>query len=153
MCLPTGVITEASTALAGSDYNSENRVVDFVPGDTQESIEITIIDDDVPDEEETFLVRLSDPSGGVLGNPSAAVVNINEGAAPSSSGKGKRPLRVGNSLPLSIIKSCKVGLDKSCGKIQALALHLLYSILSYINISKHLRVLYRLSHSHGCHRC
>lgn len=80
------VITEASTALAGSDYSSENRVVDFVPGDTQESIEIGIVDDNVADEEETFLVRLSDPSGGVLGNPAATVVNINEGAAPSSSG-------------------------------------------------------------------
>ncbi|XP_032820174.2 sodium/calcium exchanger 1-like isoform X3 [Petromyzon marinus] len=52
--------TENGTATAGSDFEfSEGKIV-FKPGETQKEISISIIDDDIFEEDEHFYVRLSD---------------------------------------------------------------------------------------------
>jgi Ca2+-binding RTX toxin-like protein len=54
--------TANQTALAGEDYNSGGATLTFAPGETSKEITIGIIDNDIPEGEETFLVNLSNPS-------------------------------------------------------------------------------------------
>ncbi|XP_017674250.1 PREDICTED: sodium/calcium exchanger 1, partial [Lepidothrix coronata] len=86
--------TEDGTANAGSDYEFTEGTVVFKPGETQKEIRVGIIDDDIFEEDENFLVHLSnvrvstEPSDeGVLepsrvstlaclGSPSTATVTI-----------------------------------------------------------------------------
>ncbi|XP_043368154.1 sodium/calcium exchanger 1 isoform X4 [Dermochelys coriacea] len=51
--------TEDGTANAGSDYEFTEGTVVFKPGETQKEIRIGIIDDDIFEEDENFLVHLS----------------------------------------------------------------------------------------------
>nr|XP_043873930.1 sodium/calcium exchanger 1-like isoform X3 [Solea senegalensis] len=51
--------TEDSTANAGSDYRFTEGTVMFQPGETEKEIRVDIIDDDIFEEDEHFLVHLS----------------------------------------------------------------------------------------------
>uniref|UniRef100_A0A8B9RBM7 Sodium/calcium exchanger 1 n=1 Tax=Astyanax mexicanus TaxID=7994 RepID=A0A8B9RBM7_ASTMX len=51
--------TEDGTANAGSDYEFSEGVIVFNPGETEKEIRIEIIDDDIFEEDEHFLVHLS----------------------------------------------------------------------------------------------
>ncbi|KAL4612852.1 sodium/calcium exchanger 1-like isoform X1 [Arapaima gigas] len=86
--------TEDGTANAGSDYQFTEGTVIFNPGETQKEIRVGIIDDDIFEEDENFLIHLSNVkvlSGGdgasnpqanhtealaCLGLPSTATVTI-----------------------------------------------------------------------------
>uniref|UniRef100_A0A8D2LGE9 Sodium/calcium exchanger 1 n=3 Tax=Varanus TaxID=8556 RepID=A0A8D2LGE9_VARKO len=86
--------TEDGTANAGSDYEFTEGTVIFKPGEMQKEIRVGIIDDDIFEEDENFLVHLSnvkvsseDPGEGVLeanhvatvaclGSPATATVTI-----------------------------------------------------------------------------
>ncbi|XP_021436444.1 sodium/calcium exchanger 1 isoform X2 [Oncorhynchus mykiss] len=51
--------TEDGSANAGSDYEFTEGVVVFKPGETQKEIRVGIIDDDIFEEDENFLIHLS----------------------------------------------------------------------------------------------
>ncbi|XP_035260990.1 sodium/calcium exchanger 1-like isoform X2 [Anguilla anguilla] len=51
--------TEDGTANAGSDYEFTEGMVIFKPGETQKEIRVGIIDDDIFEEDENFLIHLS----------------------------------------------------------------------------------------------
>ncbi|XP_010770822.1 sodium/calcium exchanger 1-like, partial [Notothenia coriiceps] len=51
--------TEDGTANAGSDYRFTEGTIVFKPGETEKEIRIEIIDDDIFEEDEHFLVHLS----------------------------------------------------------------------------------------------
>ncbi|XP_060767489.1 sodium/calcium exchanger 1a isoform X3 [Neoarius graeffei] len=51
--------TEDGTANAGSDYQFSEGVITFKPGETEKEIRVEIIDDDIFEEDEHFLVHLS----------------------------------------------------------------------------------------------
>lgn len=84
--------TEDGTANAGSDYRFTEGTVTFQPGETEKEIRIDIIDDDIFEEDEHFLVHLTNvrvisegPNGhevnhvdvdGGLGLPCTAIVTI-----------------------------------------------------------------------------
>ncbi|KAM3931522.1 sodium/calcium exchanger 1 isoform 1-T5 [Leptodactylus fuscus] len=51
--------TEDGTANAGSDYEFTEGTVVFKPGETQKEVKVGIIDDDIFEEDENFLVHLS----------------------------------------------------------------------------------------------
>ncbi|XP_075781937.1 sodium/calcium exchanger 1 isoform X4 [Pelodiscus sinensis] len=86
--------TEDGTANAGSDYEFTEGTVVFKPGETQKEIRVGIIDDDIFEEDENFLVHLSNvkvstegldegilkanlvPTLACLGSPSTATVTI-----------------------------------------------------------------------------
>jgi hypothetical protein len=55
--------TDNGTALAGSDYVSDGNIVYFAPGDTKKQLTVTVLGETVPELDETFVVRLSDPVG------------------------------------------------------------------------------------------
>ncbi|XP_039530111.1 sodium/calcium exchanger 1a isoform X6 [Pimephales promelas] len=67
--------TEDGTANAGSDYQFTEGVIVFKPGETEKEIRVDIIDDDIFEEDEHFLVHLSNvkviSEGTDNGNPGA----------------------------------------------------------------------------------
>ncbi|XP_054711257.1 sodium/calcium exchanger 3-like [Uloborus diversus] len=68
--------TEDGTAEAGSDYEPLAGTIIFRPGETQQQVFITVIDDDIFEEDEHFYVRLSNPRSLELATPSIATVMI-----------------------------------------------------------------------------
>lgn len=70
--------TQNETAVAGVDYNQTNGTILFVPGDTSETFEVTIIDDDVYRGTRTFRLILSNPTNALLGTNSNIPVIIND---------------------------------------------------------------------------
>ena len=78
--------TSDGTAVAGQDYTSTTTVVTFEPGQTQRSIAVPIIPDDISESSKTFTVTLSNASNGVLGTATAiGTINDDDGILPTVS--------------------------------------------------------------------
>lgn len=80
-----GYTTSNGTALADTDYTGTSGTLTFSPGQTSRTVDIAILD--TATSGRTFSVLLDSPSAGVtVGNPSTAVVTIEEsGPAPTLS--------------------------------------------------------------------
>jgi PKD repeat protein len=57
--------TADGTAQAGSDYVAASGQITFFAGDTQKALTISVLDDNLPEPDETFTVRLFAPTAGV----------------------------------------------------------------------------------------
>lgn len=69
--------TEGVTANAGEDYEETMGVLSFKDGETEKEISVKIIDDDEPEEDEMFIVKLSNPRPeGKLGSEAMTIVTI-----------------------------------------------------------------------------
>ena len=76
--------TSSNSATAGSDFTSTSGTLSFGPSVTQQSIVIPIVSDGAFEDDETFFVTLSSPTGGVLGAFTQQVVTIlNDDAPPT----------------------------------------------------------------------
>jgi serralysin len=76
--------TTNGDAAAGSDYVAASGVVTFLAGETQKSISITIVGDNLEEVTETFVVTLSAPSAGlVLGDAVGVGTILNDDLAPN----------------------------------------------------------------------
>jgi hypothetical protein len=64
-------LTTNVTAVAGSDYRATNGVFTFGLGETSKTFEVTVINDAISESNETFLVRLTNPT-----NTSLATSNL-----------------------------------------------------------------------------
>ncbi|MEO0468795.1 MAG: family 16 glycosylhydrolase [Bacteroidota bacterium] len=62
--------TEANTAIAGEDYIEVSGQITFAPGETIKQIAVTIVGDEIKEDEEKFAIRLSNPVNANLGSPS-----------------------------------------------------------------------------------
>ena len=71
--------TEDGTATEPADYRSGNGTLTFDPGDTQKTITVRVKGDTLDEDNETFTVRLTKPSGSNAGTlPAAATVTITD---------------------------------------------------------------------------
>ena len=69
--------TGGGSATPGVDYEQTTGTVGFAKGETVKSIDIVILDDNVPASGKTFNVELSEPNGATLNTPpTAAKVTI-----------------------------------------------------------------------------
>ena len=67
------VATEDGTAAAGADYAATGMELIFGPGDTEESVRIAILEDDLIEEDETFQVQLSGAQNTEIATDAASV--------------------------------------------------------------------------------
>jgi hypothetical protein len=58
--------TANGTATAGSDYVAGGDTVTFAPGETQKTVTVNVLGELVKEDAETFEVRLSTPTGGII---------------------------------------------------------------------------------------
>ncbi len=72
----------AGTATDGADFTAVSGTLTFEPGDSTLFIEVPIVNDDIEESSETFVVTISNPSGFAIGNPATAEITIidDEGA-------------------------------------------------------------------------
>ena len=76
--------TVDATALAGEDYESASGTLTFAVGETEQWVEVTLIDDTEEDSGETFSLRLSEVTGAVLGDADGTGTILNTEATPVS---------------------------------------------------------------------
>ena len=57
--------TVDGTAIAGSDYTSTSGTLTFTPGQTSRSVPVTIVNDALAEDNETFTLHLSNATGGI----------------------------------------------------------------------------------------
>ncbi|KAH9498631.1 Adhesion G-protein coupled receptor V1 [Bulinus truncatus] len=86
-----GVVTvrfafQSDSALLGADFNGINGVLSYGPGEINKTISFIIIDDDVPENQESFSIQLSNIQGDAVFYPatsSSAVIIINANDNPT----------------------------------------------------------------------
>ena len=83
--------TEDVSATAGEDYEERSGTLTFEVGQTEAIVAVPIIDDSVEDNGETFILRLSNASNGLLFD-SAAVGTISNTESPISTEPGGEDL-------------------------------------------------------------
>ena len=72
------------TATAGSDYTNVSGTLVFAPGQSTRSITLPVIDDPVPEPDETVILTLSNPTGALLGARDSYELTIrNNDVAPN----------------------------------------------------------------------
>jgi hypothetical protein len=74
--------TVPGSSSEGPDYEKASGVIEFAPGEQTKSIELHILGDVFPEDDETFSVVLSDPFNATIDTASAMVVIDNDDAGP-----------------------------------------------------------------------
>ncbi|MET4479969.1 DUF4082 domain-containing protein [Bradyrhizobium sp. F1.13.3] len=78
-----GFTTSNGSALAGSDYTTTSGTVTFAAGQVSQTISVPIINDTTPENDETFTVTLSNPTGATLGTQATTTVKILDNDNPA----------------------------------------------------------------------
>jgi hypothetical protein len=75
--------TADGTATAGSDYQGVGWTLDFNPGESVHQVSVTINGDTTPENDETFFVNLTNPSGATIGdNQGLGTIRNDDGPPP-----------------------------------------------------------------------
>ncbi len=97
--------TVDGTATAGNDYTAASGTLTFAADDASETISVTITDDSLDEDAETFSIALSNPSGNVgIGGPGTVTITDNDnpptltiaevGKSSEDSGEGRFRVRL-----------------------------------------------------------
>jgi Calx-beta domain len=74
------------TALAGPDFTAKSGTLTFAPGDTSKLVPVTIIDDSLAEDDETFTLNLSNATGGIaIVDPQGVGTIVNDDPDPTVS--------------------------------------------------------------------
>jgi chitinase len=68
--------TADGTAIAGSDYTSASGTLTFNPGETSKTVPVTIINDSLAEDDETFTLHLSNATGGIAIDDPTGIATI-----------------------------------------------------------------------------
>ena len=99
------------TALSSQDYTAASGIVTFLPGETIQTVEISLIDDAIDEEREAFTVALTDANNLVLDATSLQVFIDDNDDAPSLSISGTSVSEGDGQATLA------VALDAESGKV------------------------------------
>ena len=77
--------TADGSATAGSDYTGTSGTLRFEPGDTTRTVQVTVLDDEIREDAETFSVVLSDPVGATIadGTGEGTITDDDQGRLPA----------------------------------------------------------------------
>ncbi len=118
--------TTEGTATAGADYVARSLEVVFASGETEESVSIGIVDDDLVEGDETFGVRLSAPTNGEIGHEEVAVTILdNDTHSELAIGRGvvvpEGAGRARFTVSLHPVRSTEVRVDYATADVTATA--------------------------------
>ncbi len=74
--------TSDGTASAGADYEANSGTLTFAPGQTHRAISVSILDDNLEEPDETFVLRLAGPVNASLGAGESVVTILDDDAVP-----------------------------------------------------------------------
>lgn len=78
--------TEGVTATAGEDFEAVAGTLEFKDGEEEKEIRIKIKDDDEVEDDETFMVKIAEPSVGIIGPFASTTVTIIDDDEPGEIG-------------------------------------------------------------------
>jgi peptidoglycan/xylan/chitin deacetylase (PgdA/CDA1 family) len=81
--ISVGYTTRDGTALAGADYDATSGTLTFSPGQTSKTVSVPVRGDALDEPDETFTVRLRDPSRTAIARGTATVTIVDDDPAPS----------------------------------------------------------------------
>ncbi|MCA1618171.1 MAG: DUF4214 domain-containing protein [Acidobacteria bacterium] len=93
-----GTATEGS----GNDYTAASGTLNFVPGDTSETFTVTVRGETTFENNETFFVNLTSPSGATINDAQGVGTITNDDTAPTISINDPAPVTEGTANPVSI---------------------------------------------------
>ncbi len=76
--------TADGTAKAGEDYTATSGTLTFAPGETAKTVNVPILDDALDEGEETFVLRLSNATGGRIADGEATGTIVNDDPIPTA---------------------------------------------------------------------
>ncbi len=76
--------TQDSTATAGQDYTSKSGILTFTAGEISKTVSVSMLSDSIDEGNETFTLKLSSPSGAILGDSTATGTIENSDPMPSA---------------------------------------------------------------------
>lgn len=82
LTVTTGYETRSQTAVAGEDFLTATGTLTFTPSITLQTASIALLDDALPEADETFLFVLSEPVSATLGTYPTATVTIADDGDP-----------------------------------------------------------------------
>ena len=100
--------TVNGTASAGTDYTAASGTLTFAAGDTEETVEVAVLDDSHDEGEETMTLRLSNPSEGRLADAEATGTIENTDPLPRA-----LLARFGRATALHVMEQVEVRLEAS----------------------------------------
>jgi hypothetical protein len=103
--------TTDATAQAGSDYVAASGTVQFLPGQTTQTILVTINGDAVFENDETLSLSLSAPSNATIGAGSAIGTILNDDLAPQIAIDDARIIEGNSGLTTALISLRRTGLS------------------------------------------
>lgn len=74
--------TADGTATAGSDYTATSGTKTFSAGQTSQTVSIPILNDTANEDDETFTLSISSPSGATVGSHSSRTITIDDNDTP-----------------------------------------------------------------------
>jgi len=89
----------SGTAIAGTDVTQTSGTITFVAGDTVEYLQLNLVDDTVPESNETFTVTLTVTGGALLGDLDELTFTISGESETTSRGSVGRGSPVNNPVP------------------------------------------------------
>lgn len=89
--LTVGYATSNGTAQAGVHYGSTSGFLTFNPGQTTRTFTVPILNDNLADGDKLVNLTLGNPSTGILGAPSTAVLTIKDSGVVSPGGPSPNP--------------------------------------------------------------
>ena len=77
------IISPTSTARKGEDFKGSDFTLDFKPGERTKSFSLTVDNDDIPELDETIIVKLVNPTAGAsvaqgIGNNVSVIIQAND---------------------------------------------------------------------------
>jgi peptidoglycan/xylan/chitin deacetylase (PgdA/CDA1 family) len=81
--ITVGYTTSDGTATAGADYDATSGTLTFSPGQTSRTVSVPVRGDALDEPDETFTVRLRDPSRTTIARSTATVTIVDDDPAPS----------------------------------------------------------------------
>ena len=70
------VTAEEGTAQLGTDYQALNERIEFVPGQTEAYTRLNIVNDDVVEDNENLLLKMTQAENGVIGTLGETTISI-----------------------------------------------------------------------------
>src|SRR5206468_3391045 len=86
--------TADGTAVAGEDYVATNGTLTFAPGETAKTVIVPVSGDVAVEPTQTFLLNLSSPTNGVLGDATGVAAITNDDLGRRAVAAAGQPVRV-----------------------------------------------------------